>query len=172
MIIWVEGWPRCEIVEGTLRGKGHLRYPEPMFVTIALRFREQQIISTVMNRFLSEGWNFRGYLPGPEYTTKAVSNALSFGSSTYVMGAVEKDQWFMLLFDRLDADSIPDGIAEIKISGKEGAFFKANRPVFLGSRINMDPPNSIDEQGALAESGIDSEGQKVKPVHVMGTRIK
>ncbi len=122
-----------------------------MFVTITLRFREQQIISTVMNRFLSDGWNFKGFVPGPEYTTKAISNALSFGNTTYAMGAVEKDQWFMLFFDHPAAESIPHGVCDIKIGGKEGAFFRANRPVYLGSRITTDPPSSFEEPKETSE---------------------
>lgn len=122
-----------------------------MFVTITLRFREQQIISTVMNRFLSDGWNFKGFVPGPEYTTKAISNALSFGNTTYAMGAVEKDQWFMLFFNHPDAKAIPTGVSDIKIGGKEGAFFKANRPVYLGSRITTDPPSSFEEPKETSE---------------------
>ena len=120
-----------------------------MLATVSLRFREQRISTAVLNRFLSSGWDYKGFIPGPEYTTKSAWNAFNFAGMTYAMGSVEKDQWFMLIFSSSTATELPSGLGEVKISGQEGAFFKANRPIYLESRIAISKGEGVDQLSGL-----------------------
>ena len=116
-----------------------------MIATVSLRFREQKAITTILGRFAEEGWKYDGFIPGPEYTTKSSQQAANVLGTNYVVGSVEKDQWFLLIFSSDSAESIPDGVSDIQVSGKKDAFFKANQPVYLGSRINTFPALSAPE---------------------------
>ena len=117
-----------------------------MIVTVSLRFREQKAITTILGRFAEEGWRYDGYIPGPEYTTKSAQQSANVLGTNYVVGSVEKDQWFLLIFSSDSAESIPSGLSDIQVSGKKDAFFKANQPVYLGSRITTFPIHSAPEK--------------------------
>jgi hypothetical protein len=117
-----------------------------MIATISLRFREQKAITTILGRFTEEGWLYDGFIPGPEYTTKSAQQSANVLGTNYVVGSVEKDQWFLLIFKSETAISIPEGIADIQVSGKKDAFFKANQPVYLESRIRTFPPTDIQRK--------------------------
>jgi len=116
-----------------------------MIATVSLRFREQKAITTILGRFAEEGWKYDGFIPGPEYTTKSSHQSANVLGTNYSVGSVEKDQWFLLIFSLDSAESIPDGVSDIQVSGKKDAFFKANQPVYLGSRINTFPALSAPE---------------------------
>lgn len=66
-----------------------------MIATVSLRFREQKAITTVLARFAQEGWKYDGFIPGPEYTTKSSQQSANVLGTNYVVGSVEKDQWFL-----------------------------------------------------------------------------
>ena len=119
-----------------------------MIATVSLRFREQKAITTILGRFVEEGWTYDGFIPGPEYTTKSSHQAANVLGTNYVVGSVEKDQWFLLIFSSDSAESIPDGLSNIQVSGKKDAFFKANQPVYLDSRITTFPVQSVPEKAA------------------------
>lgn len=139
-----------------------------MIVTIALRFREQQVIAAVFDLLGGEGWTYKGFIPGPEYTTKSATNALNIGGMTYAMGAVEKDQWFMLVFESSTVSKLPEAFRDIKIGGKEGAFFKSNRAVYLSDRIAVSSGETVrslfSAESASEMPDIDpATGMPIKP---------
>ena len=110
-----------------------------MIATISLRFREQDAITAIMGRFKEEGWTYDGFIPGPEYTIKAQNSSFAVGSQIFQIGNSEKDQWFLLIFSNESAQRIPDDLRNLQLGGKADAFFKANRPVYLASRIRVYP---------------------------------
>jgi hypothetical protein len=77
--------------------------------------------------------------PGPEYTIKAQNSSFAIGSQIFQIGNSEKDQWFLLIFSNESAQRIPDDLRNLQLGGKADAFFKANRPVYLASRIRVYP---------------------------------
>ena len=125
-----------------------------MFATVSLRFREQDLITLVMGKFLDSGWSYQGYVPGPEFTIKSQNSSFAVGNQAFQIGFIEKDKWFLLTFASQTATEIPDGLNEIQIGGKKDAFFKANRPAYLSGRITTFPkmqpeiPVVIDESYA------------------------
>lgn len=114
-----------------------------MIATVSLRFREQHAVTTILGRFAEEGWKYDGFIPGPEYTTKSSHSQVQVMSMNYVVGSVEKDQWFLLIFRSDDAISIPEGLADIQISGRKDAFFRANKPVYVKNRISVYPATDV-----------------------------
>ncbi len=126
-----------------------------MIATVSMRFREQQLTTTVLGAFLDAGWTYNGYLPGPEYTTKTSAQTTQLGNMSYTAGMVEKDQWYLMMFSSDTATEIPEGLGEIQISGKKDAFFKWNRPVFLGSRISTYPVSEKFQGDALNEMPVN-----------------
>jgi len=153
-----------------------------MIATISLRFREQDAITVIMGRFKEEGWTYDGFIPGPEYTIKAENSSFAIGSQIFQIGNIEKDQWFLLIFSNESAQRIPDDLRNIQLGGKADAFFKANRPVYLASRIRVypngegsdvviDPLVSIRQEGRelsvrLKRASIRQEGRE------LGERLK
>lgn len=84
------------------------------------------------------------------------------------MGSVEKDQWFMLMFESRTATKLPDALRDIKISGRDGAFFKANQAVYLSDRIVVSSSETLNSlfgsERASDMSDIDpSTGMPIKP---------
>ena len=110
-----------------------------MFATVSLRFREQDLITLVMGKFLDSGWSYQGYVPGPEFTIKSQNSSFAVGNQAFQIGFIEKDKWFLLTFASQTATEIPEGLKEIQIGGKKDAFFKANRPAYLSGRITTFP---------------------------------
>lgn len=110
-----------------------------MIATVSLRFREQKAITTILGRFAEEGWRYDGFIPGPEYTTKSAQQSANVLGTNYVVGSVEKDQWFLMIFSSDSAENIPDGLSDIQVSGKKDAFFRANKPVYVRNRISVYP---------------------------------
>ncbi len=110
-----------------------------MFASVSLRFREQDLITLVMSKFLDSGWSYEGFIPGPEYTLKSQSSSFAIGNQAFQLGNIEKDMWFLLTFSSPTATEIPAGLDEIQIGGKKDAFFKANQPAFLSGRITTFP---------------------------------
>ena len=124
-----------------------------MFVSVSLRFREQELITLVMSKFLDSGWSYQGYIPGPEYTIKSQNSSFAVGNQAFQIGSIEKDKWFLLTFASQTATEIPAGLNEIQIGGKKDAFFKANRPAFLSGRITTFPQknNSLETSEGFPE---------------------
>lgn len=128
-----------------------LDYGLVMFATVSLRFREQDLITLVMGKFLDSGWSYQGFIPGPEYTAKSHSSTVAIGNQGFHFVGEEKDIWFLLSFLSPTATEIPAGLDEIQISGKKDAFFKANQPVFLSGRIATFPKRKNPREKDLGE---------------------
>lgn len=126
-----------------------------MIATVSLRFREQQLTTTILGRFLDAGWSYDGYLPGPEYTINSSAHTSQLGNFSYTAGTVDRDKWYLLVFSSDTASDIPEELEGIQLSGKKDAFFKWNRPVFLGSRISTYPINERFAGDALGETPVN-----------------
>lgn len=84
------------------------------------------------------------------------------------MGSVEKDQWFMLIFESRTASQLPDAFRNIKISGKDGAFFKANQAVYLSDRVVVSSSETLNslfgsEQASNMPDIDPATGMPIKP---------
>ena len=137
-----------------------------MIATISLRFREQEAITLIIGKMKEEGWSYDGFIPGPEYTTKSNSAAYNFLGTNYITGNVEKDQWFLMIFSNENAQRIPDVLRNLQLSGKADAFFKANKPVYLASRIRVYPSGESSDVVVDPLVSIRQEGRE------LGERLK
>lgn len=141
-------------------------YDFPMIATISLRFREQEAITVIIGKMKEEGWSYDGFIPGPEYTTKSKSRSYNLLGTNYITGKVEKDQWFLMIFSNENAQRIPDGLRNLQLSGTADAFFKANKPVYLASRIRVYPSGESSDVVVDPLVSIRQEGRE------LGARLK
>jgi len=71
-----------------------------------------------------------------------------------------------LIFSNESAQRIPDDLRNLQLGGKADAFFKANRPVYLASRIRVYPNGEGSDVVVDPLVSIRQEGRE------LGARLK